>query len=213
MEQKAYLTLKAYGEDAFVERKSRFIGQAAPVSTEDEALDFIASVREKHRDARHHVFAYRLRSGQTRCSDDGEPQGTGGVPALEVLERAGIVDGCVVITRYFGGVLLGTGGLSRAYGHGAKLGVEAAGLATMVPCRTLRLGCGYELYGKLSYLLPSWPAKQLASDFGEAVMVELLCRLDAEEEICRAFTELTSGQGTLERLGESFADENEVRAG
>ena len=115
MEQKGYKTLKRPAEASFVEKKSRFIGYCAPVKTEKEALDFVNSIREQHRTATHNVFAYSLREGNLcRYSDDGEPQGTAGLPVLDVLTRGGIVDAAIVVTRYFGGTLLGTGGLVRA---------------------------------------------------------------------------------------------------
>ena len=115
MAQSGYKTIRGFGTDEFVERKSRFIGSIQPVSTEEEAVAFIQSVKERHREANHNVYAYVLREGQIRrYSDDGEPQGTGGVPVLEVLLKEGLVDCCVVVTRYFGGVLLGAGGLVRA---------------------------------------------------------------------------------------------------
>lgn len=121
--QAEYTTLAGYGEDEFVEKRSRFIGYAAPVSTEAEAVAFVNSIRERHREATHNVYAYILREGQIkRYSDDGEPQGTAGIPVLDVLQKAGIVDAVVVVTRYFGGTLLGAGGLVRAYTEGAAIG-------------------------------------------------------------------------------------------
>ena len=109
-----YRTAAGFAEGEFTEKKSRFIGQIAPVSTEEDAAAFIAEIRARHREARHNVFAWALRDGKKRASDDGEPQGTGGVPVLGALEGSGLVDVCVVVTRYFGGVLLGVGGLPDA---------------------------------------------------------------------------------------------------
>ena len=121
-----YTTILDRAEDEFVERKSRFIGAIAPVETEEEALDFIAQIKHQHRDATHNTYAYVLKNGVKRYSDDGEPQGTAGVPMLDCLEKEGLVDVAVVVTRYFGGILLGAGGLVRAYSHGAKIAVDAA---------------------------------------------------------------------------------------
>lgn len=112
-----YVTIYAPAEDEFVERKSRFIGAIAPVQTEEEAQAWIAQVRQQHRDATHNTYAYILRNGIKRYSDDGEPQGTAGVPMLDCIEKEGLVDVAVVVTRYFGGILLGAGGLVRAYSH------------------------------------------------------------------------------------------------
>lgn len=145
-----YVTVEREGTASFVERKSEFIGSVCPVTTEQEALDFLAKVRKQYPDARHHVYAYRLRDNNIqRFSDDGEPQGTGGKPVLSVLEKQGITDCIVVVTRYFGGILLGTGGLVRAYGHGASIGVKEAHPIRMVMCRELSIRCDYAQYGKL----------------------------------------------------------------
>ena len=122
-----YRTIAALAEDEFEEKRSRFLCAAVPVKTEKEAAAFLAARRAEHYDARHTVYAYVLREGNAqRCSDDGEPQGTGGMPVLEVIRRAGLVDVCVAVTRYFGGILLGAGGLTRAYARGAALAVAFA---------------------------------------------------------------------------------------
>jgi uncharacterized YigZ family protein len=121
------------------------------VSTEEEAVAFIAEIRSKHWDARHNVYAYSLRKGNlSRYSDDGEPSGTAGLPVLDVITKNGVTDVCVVVTRYFGGVLLGKGGLVRAYAQGAKLALAAGGVITMQSCRLCSLCCNYNQYGKVS---------------------------------------------------------------
>ena len=133
-----YKTIKKRASDEFIEKKSRFIGYIAPVETEDEAIAFINEIRTKHRDATHNVYAYSLRAGQVkRASDDGEPQGTGGVPMLNVLNGNELVDVCCVVTRYFGGTLLGVGGLVRAYTEGAKIAVAAGGIKPLQKARIL----------------------------------------------------------------------------
>ncbi len=122
-----YKTVRAAASGELTEKRSRFIGYCKPVSTEEEATAFIASIRSRHWDARHNVYAYSLREGNLRrYSDDGEPSGTAGMPVLDVLQKSGVTDVCVVVTRYFGGVLLGTGGLVRAYSQAARLGLNAA---------------------------------------------------------------------------------------
>ena len=121
-----YKTVKIESSDEFTEKRSRFIGYVKPVKTEAEATEFINSIRSKHWDARHNVYAYSLREGNIkRYSDDGEPSGTAGMPVLDVITKNEVYDVCVVVTRYFGGVLLGTGGLVRAYSQGSKIALEA----------------------------------------------------------------------------------------
>lgn len=151
-----YKTIEKSGIDEFIEKRSRFIGYSKPVKTEQEAVDFINEIRSKHWDATHNVYAYILREGQImRYSDDGEPQGTAGMPVLDVLKKSQITDTVVVVTRYFGGALLGTGGLVRAYSHGAKIAVDAGHVITMKECVMCSLLCSYTQYGKLASLVPS----------------------------------------------------------
>ena len=164
-----YITIKAPAQDEFVEKKSRFIGYISPVRTPEEAAEFIAEIKALHREATHNVSAWRLRDGQKRYSDDGEPQGTAGIPVLDVIEKEGLVDVCIVATRYFGGILLGGGGLVRAYSHTAKLAVDAAQKLAMLECRELSVSLDYSLYGRLSYILPEYEIKVLSSDFGEKI--------------------------------------------
>ena len=122
-----YKTVKKGAYDEFVEKKSRFIGYVKPVTTEDEAIEFVNAVRKKHSDATHNCYAYIVRENNImRYSDDGEPAGTAGMPILDVLRKEDLTDVCVVVTRYFGGTLLGTGGLVRAYTKGAQVGLDAA---------------------------------------------------------------------------------------
>lgn len=166
----AYLTLREESCDEFIERRSRFIGYACPVQTEEEALAFLAKIRAQHWDATHNVYAYSLRAGQIRrFSDDGEPQGTAGLPTLEVLTKSGITDAAIVVTRYFGGVLLGAGGLVRAYSHAAGLALTAAGKVRMQMCSIAALCCDYGQYGKLSSLIPACGGVIDKADFGENV--------------------------------------------
>lgn len=202
-----YLTIREYASDEFTERKSRFIGHIAPVKTEEEALDFIAGLSKDHRDAGHNVYAYILREGGlSRCSDNGEPQGTAGVPVLEVLQREGLTDVCAVVTRYFGGILLGTGGLVRAYSHAAKLAVDAAAVLHMTPCAQVTVECDYAFYGKLTYLLPDFGARTEGSDFGERVALRLLLRCDQMDGFQKALTELSAGRVSALQTGERFED-------
>ena len=151
-----YNTILQEGQDEIVEKKSRFIGYAVPVSSEEEAYAFVEKIRKQHYDARHNCYAFAIGSENTllRFSDDGEPQGTAGIPTLDVLQKADITDAVVVVTRYFGGILLGGGGLVRAYSHAASLAVEASGVLHMRQCLLAELICDYTQYGKIASLIP-----------------------------------------------------------
>ncbi len=202
-----YKTIAAPAEDEFIERKSRFIGYIAPVTTEEEAVAFVESIRQRHREATHNCYAYVLREGQkSRFSDDGEPSGTAGRPILEVVQKEGLTDVAVVVTRYFGGVLLGAGGLVRAYTQGAKCAVDAAKPMMMCPALCLRLEVAYDFYGKLTYLLPKYHVIVKDTQFGEGVTVRLLLL----EEKLAAFTcdleELSAGVVAPFAEGELYAD-------
>ena len=202
-----YRTVEAYAAAEFVEKKSRFIGHIAPAASSQEALAFIEKISKEHWNASHNVYAYILREERiSRCSDQGEPQGTAGVPVLDVLQKEGLTDVCVVVTRYFGGTLLGTGGLVRAYSHGAKIAVEAAHILEMAPCCLLKVECDYSFYGKLSYLLPNYGVRMENQDFGGAVILTFWMRSDRKDEFTQALTELSNGQYTTEILREEYAD-------
>ncbi len=149
-----YKTVKQDADAEMIERKSRFIGYCRPVRTQDEAINFINEIRAMHRQATHNVYAYVLRDDNImRYSDDGEPAGTAGVPVLEVIKKEGLTDVAVVVTRYFGGILLGAGGLVRAYGKSAKLGIDAAVRIEKIYCELFLVRCDYSTYGKLEYLI------------------------------------------------------------
>jgi len=202
-----YKTIRARAEDEFIERLSLFIGHIAPVGSEEEAIAFIEEVRASNREANHNCYAYVLREGQIkRYSDDGEPQGTAGTPILEVLLRNELVDVCAVVTRYFGGVLLGAGGLVRAYSTGASLAVAAGGILRMGPRTSFVTEVDYALYGKLSYLLPQYNIQVLESDFGEKVRLVLLIRSDRLPAFEKELQELSAGQVSPFVLEERYAD-------
>ena len=153
---KEYKTVEFEGCDEFIEKKSRFIGYVKPVKTVEEATEFIAKIKSKHWDATHNVSAYVLRENNIqRSSDDGEPSGTAGVPVLDVLLKENLVDVCVVVTRYFGGTLLGAGGLIRAYSHGSKIAVESGNIITMAPCKIMSCLVDYSFYDRMNILLTS----------------------------------------------------------
>lgn len=179
-----YRTIAEPVKTSFVEKKSEFIAALVPVQTTEEAIACIETIRRENRKARHNVYAYILRENHmTRYSDDGEPQGTAGVPVLNVLQKKELTDVCCVVTRYFGGILLGGGGLVRAYSHSAALAVEAAAIQTMVACYPVTLQMAYSLYGKVSYRLPQLPILQQDAVFGDTVTLSLL----VPEEIIASF--------------------------
>lgn len=151
---KDYKTVLKEAQGEFVEKRSRFIGYCKPVKTEQEAIEFINEKRSQHWNATHNVYAYSLREGNIkRYTDDGEPSGTAGMPMLDVITKNEIYDVCIVVTRYFGGVLLGTGGLVRAYSQGAKVALEAGEVVMMQSCLMCTAKCTYNQYGKVSSLI------------------------------------------------------------
>ncbi|MCI8622139.1 MAG: YigZ family protein [Provencibacterium sp.] len=207
----SYLTIRAGAEDSFVERRSRFIGHILPVQQEAEAIAFIEQMRQQYWDANHNVYAYILREGNLRrYSDDGEPQGTAGLPVLDVLQKEGLTDVCVVVTRYFGGILLGGGGLVRAYTHGAKIAVDAAERMQMCECLTLRIQSDYGLYGKINYLLPQFGILTLDSDFGAEVTLTLRIRRENRPGFEKKLQELSAGSIRPEVVEEGFAEMPEI---
>lgn len=149
----SYKTVKNESSDEFIVKKSRFIGYVKPVKTAAEALEFISKIKTKHWDATHNVYAYALGDGTRRFSDDGEPQGTAGIPCLDVIIKEEVVDCCVVVTRYFGGIMLGAGGLVRAYSHGAKIALDSGEIITMSLCKIVRVITDYNFYGRLVPLI------------------------------------------------------------
>jgi len=202
-----YTTIKAPVKTSFIEKKSEFIGYLCPVKTNEEAVDFINMIKSEHRKAKHNVYAYILRDNNiVRYSDDGEPQGTAGVPVLDVLQKQGLTDVCCVVTRYFGGILLGGGGLVRAYSHSASLAVEAAEIMNMHFCYTLQLKMNYGLYGKVSYVLPEFEIKQLASDFGDSVTLTINVKSELKEALCKKLVDITCGKIEVETVDELFSD-------
>lgn len=207
-----YFTISANAKASFIEKRSEFIGCIAPVKTNDEAVAFINSVKAEHRKAKHNVYAYILREDNiSRYSDDGEPQGTAGVPVLDVLQKRGLTDVCVVVTRYFGGILLGGGGLVRAYSHAASLACDAANIMNMCLCHRLKITADYGMYGKISYLLPNFDTITVNSDFGSDVTLEILVLSEKLEALKNELTEATNGSVNITDCGELFEDFSSVK--
>lgn len=201
-----YLTVAKENNDEFTVKHSRFIGYIKPVQTQDEAVEFINSIKSKHWDAKHNVYAYILRDGQTRrYSDDGEPQGTAGIPVLDVLQKEGLTDCCVVVTRYFGGILLGGGGLVRAYSHAAKLAVDAAGVIKMSLCVRAECECDYGYYGKLASLIPECGGTVETSDFAENVKVIFTMPQNLFGSFCAKLVDSSFGKYSAKELETLFA--------
>ncbi len=152
--KESYRTVRYEGEAELVEKRSRFIASVRPVKTEEEALEFLEDIKKRHWDARHNVYAYVLEENNIqRYSDDGEPAGTAGLPVLDMIKKEGLSDIVVVVTRYFGGILLGTGGLVHAYSKSAKMGIESAEPVTMMLCCEAQIECDYSLWGKLESVI------------------------------------------------------------
>ena len=207
-----YLTVSAPANDSFIEKRSEFIGYIAPVTTNDEAVEFVNSIKAQHRKAKHNVYAYILRNDNiSRYSDDGEPQGTAGMPVLEVLKKRGLTDVCVVVTRYFGGILLGGGGLVRAYSHAASLACDAADIMHMCLCHKLRISTDYGMYGKISYLLPNFDTITVSSDFGSDVTLEILVLSEKLKPLTDELTEVTNGSVELTDCGEFYEDFSSIK--
>ncbi|WP_294474739.1 YigZ family protein [uncultured Ruminococcus sp.] len=203
----SYTTVYEYASDSFTEKKSEFIGHICPVKTAEEAVAFIEHIRSQNRKARHNVYAYVLRDGNaSRYSDDGEPQGTGGVPVLDVINKAGLTDVCVVVTRYFGGVLLGASGLVRAYSQACSLAVAAARKMEMCECSRISFSCDYTLYGRVSYLLPEFGVITEKEDFADTVNLSVLCKSELVEELKRKLTDVSNGQLELSEDTDLWAD-------
>ncbi len=200
-----YLVPAGFGEAEYIEKRSRFIARVWPVESEAEAVAHIEAMRKQHYDARHNVYAYILRDGGLmRYSDDGEPQGTSGQPTLNVFRSQEIQNFCCVVTRYFGGILLGTGGLVRAYSTAAKMALENAGISQMALWKSIELGCTYSQFERIKRLLEEHEAVIENTDFGADIVFSALLREDMVEAFSKALTELTAGSVEYLECGESF---------
>ena len=201
-----YKTIAGPATAEHIEKRSRFIGLAAPVREEAEALAMLEDARARHPDANHNCYAYILRSGNIqRCSDDGEPQGTAGLPILEVVRRREMQDVIVVVTRYFGGTLLGAGGLIRAYSQGAALALDAADVLEMRLCTLAAIELPYHSYGKLQNLLAAFGAAVLEENFGENVSLRFRIAGERFPALQKEIAEMSAGSSRPVVFGEEFA--------
>lgn len=201
-----YLTIAKAAVDEFTEKRSRFIGAIQPVTSEEEAQAFIRTRTKEMWDAKHNVYAYVLDNGNLcRFSDDGEPQGTAGIPVLDVLRKEGLTDCAVVVTRYFGGILLGGGGLVRAYSHGAKLAVDAGGVVEMRLCLLGEIVCDYAQYGWLPAFLAEQGAAVTDTTFTDVVTLFFSIPHEGKAPLQAALTDRSAGRLTAHYTGESWA--------
>lgn len=200
-----YTTLQGEGSDEFEEKRSIFIGHAKHITSEDEAMEFIKAKKKEYSDATHNCWAYLLKGGiVARYSDDGEPQGTAGVPMLEAIRKSGVEDCVVVVTRYFGGILLGAGGLVRAYSHGTTIALNAAKIVTYERFVEMELGCSYSDYQKYSVILPTFGAIIDDTDFSDKVVIRFAVKETVADKLTLKITEMSGGRNTPEKTGERF---------
>ncbi len=200
----AYLVPTQFGEDEFYEKKSHFIGRVWPVETEEEALEKIQQMKKQHYDATHNCWAYIIRDGAVRFSDDGEPGGTAGMPMLQVLQREGLQNIVCVVTRYFGGILLGAGGLVRAYTKGAKIAVDAAGKSIKRVWTVVYVPCPYPFYERVRLEVSAFGGIIRQTDFGAEVELELLFPQEKTNEFLERLTDLTSGTVEGMEIGQEY---------
>ena len=199
---KKRITLARAASAEMEERKSVFIGHATPITCEEDARAFIEKKKKEYYDARHNVYAYVLDGGSVaRYSDDSEPQGTAGIPILNVIKMSGATDLCIVVTRYFGGILLGAGGLVRAYSAAAKMAIDEAGFAVFEDYSVYSMTVSYSDYQRLTVALEKIGVTEDRSEFGEGVTVIAAIEKGRDEELINMYRELTYGKGEITLLG------------
>ena len=199
-----YFVPAGSGEAEFVEKRSSFLGHVRFVETEDAAREFINEMKKKHYDARHNCWCYIIRGGAVRYSDDGEPQGAAGLPMLEVFKREGVENVVCVVTRYFGGVLLGTGGLLRAYTKSAKDALDAAGIAAVRRWVKLEAACPYSLLERMKTECLALEGAVSDIEYGADVRMTFLLPESRSEEFQARVTELSAGQSSAQAVGEEL---------
>ena len=182
-----------HGESEYIEKRSSFLGIVEPVSSEEEARAVIAAVKKQHRDSRHNCWCYLIQDGAERYSDDGEPQGTAGIPMLEVFRKAGVSNAVCVVTRYFGGVLLGAGGLLRAYTKAAKDALENSGITEVIPVRELTLRCPYSLLERIRLEIAAAEAEILSTDYAADITLSIRIPEAKAVSFSERIFDLTSG--------------------
>lgn len=192
------------GEAEFVEKRSSFLGHVRMVETEDEAKAFVTEMKKKFYDARHNCWCYTIKDGAVRYSDDGEPQGTAGIPMLEVLKREGVTNVVCVVTRYFGGVLLGTGGLLRAYTKSAKDALDAAGICVVRRWVKAEIACSYAMLERLKTECTAIGGVVADIEYSADVCLKLLLPEDKADAFSQRTADVTAGTSALKITGEEF---------
>ena len=202
----SYRMLKGYADTYFIEKKSKFISYVQPVYSEEDAMQFLSSIRKKHYDASHNCYAYILGESMNvqRSSDDGEPSGTAGIPILEVLKKEDVTNSIVIVTRYFGGILLGAGGLIRAYTEGAARGIKAAGIVRVQPFAVHQLKIDYGFLSKLQYEIPKKNYIIENIEYLENVTMRVLTTFEHGNAFIEDIAQWTNGSISVESLGEQM---------
>ena len=210
----SYITIREFGMDEFIEKKSQFIGYAKRCESEEEAKAFVTEIKNKHKQATHNCWAYTVgkNMGIQRYSDDGEPQGTAGIPILEVMKKSNVTDCAIVVTRYYGGILLGTGGLTRAYTKGASIALKAGGVVEKVNGAKLSFHMEYDMLGKIQYICGQnlWHIED--TEYSDKVIIHVLAEEDKIEEIKKEIIESSSGKIEITKSEEGiyFKEENRL---
>ena len=199
-----YLIPSGYGEDEFVEKKSRFIGRVWCVETEEEALEKVQQMKKQHYDATHNCWAYVIKDGPMRFSDDGEPGGTAGNPMMQVLQKENLYNVVCVVTRYFGGVLLGAGGLVRAYTKGAKIAIDAAGKSVKRIWTVLYLPCPYNFYERVKLEVAAFEGIIRDAQFGAEVELEILLAEGKSQAFLDRLTDMTAATVEAMEIGKEY---------
>ncbi len=199
-----YLVPTGYGEDEFTEKKSRFIGRVWYVETEEEALERIQEMKKQYYDASHNCWAYVIRDGAMRFSDDGEPGGTAGNPMMQVLQREELYNVVCVVTRYFGGVLLGAGGLVRAYTKGAKIAIDAAGKSIKRVWTVLYIPCPYNFYERVKLETEAFGGIIRDTQFGAEVELEILVARERTQAFLDKITDMSAGTVEGMEIGQEY---------
>jgi uncharacterized YigZ family protein len=201
-----YRTVHKFGRDEIIINKSRFIGYSMPIESEKDALDFIDKIKTEHRDATHNVYAYVLGESNNvqKFSDDGEPSGTAGIPVLEVIKKEDLRNVVVVVTRYFGGIKLGAGGLIRAYTKGAKIGLEAGIIVEKVLHHKLKVRISYSLYGMMENFLNTQGYIVDDIQYDDAVNIYVYVKFSEVERFINTVRDMTSGNADIEDIGEEY---------
>ncbi|GAB6167551.1 YigZ family protein [Clostridium carnis] len=210
----SYVTIRDFGEDNFIEKKSEFIGYAKRCETEEEAKAFVMEIKNMHKQATHNCWAYVVgkNMGIQRYSDDGEPQGTAGIPILEVMKKSNVTDCAIVVTRYYGGILLGTGGLTRAYTKGASIALKAGGVVEKVDGVKNSIHMEYDMLGKVQYICAqnNWHIEDI--EYSDKVIVNILSEVTISDKIKKEMIDSSNGKINITKSEEGiyFKEENRL---